>query len=717
MSLPQRLALFSLALLALCGLVIATSAKTEQLKEFIRDDNNEDYTTDFGVKINDTDNTLKAGIRGPSLLEDFHFREKITRFDHERIPERAVHARGHGAHGIFESYGDFSDITAASFLSAKGKKTPVFVRFSTVLGSRGSADTVRDIRGFATKFYTDQGIFDLVGNDIPVFFIQDAIKFPDLVHAGKPEQDNEIPQAATAHDNFYDFVTLTPESLHTVLWTLSPRGIPRSLREIQGFGVHTFRFVTKDMKSVFVKFQWKPTNGVSSLVWDEAQKLAGKNPDFQRQDLYEAIESGAYPEYELGVQIVKEEDEHKFDFDLLDPTKIIPEDEVSVTWLGKMTLNKNPDNFFSETEQVAFCISHVVPGIDFTNDPLLQGRLFSYFDTQLNRFQSPNWEYLPINRPMNAVHNNQRDGFMQPLIYKGAAAHFPHSRYGSANPHKAQNMKDGVFVSYGERIDGHKIRARSPSFEDFYSQSQLFYNSLAPWERQQLIEATIFEVGKVKTKEIRQRWVDMINHVDHDYALIVAENIGVTKPEKKYENAGKKTKGISLDEFPLKSIKGKKIAILSASTDVDSKQIKSVIDVLEAESAIVDVIAPKQGPLHGTSIEAKHTFATADSTLYDAIFVPGRKSVDFLQHDFWDMQDSWSWVRDAYRHGKPIAALGEARDFVKQAIAPANLDGNGGAGVLMEENDTDYKKFAKDLRDAILKKRFFQRFTIAKAAR
>ncbi|KND00548.1 uncharacterized protein SPPG_04856 [Spizellomyces punctatus DAOM BR117] len=682
------------------------NAKDAQLESFTRDDEGKPLTTDFGVKINDTDNTLKAGIRGPSLLEDFHFREKITRFDHERIPERVVHARGHGAHGFFESYYDLSSITRAKFLSAAGKKTPVFVRFSTVLGSRGSADTVRDVRGFATKFYTEEGVFDIVGNDIPVFFVQDAIKFLDLIHAAKPEQDNEIPQAATAHDNFYDFVTLTPETLHTVLWALSPRGIVRSNREMQGFGVHTFRFVNKEGMSRFVKFHWRPVNGVTALVWDEAQKLAGKNPDWLRQDVWEAIERGDFPEYEFGIQVVEEEDEFKFDFDLLDPTKIIPESEVEVKWIGKMTLNRNPDNFFSETEQVAFCTSHIVPGIDFTNDPLLQGRTFSYFDTQLNRFQSPNWEYLPINRPINPVHNNQRDGFMQFNIFKGPAAYYPHTRYGSADP---VPPSEGSFVSYHEKIDGYKIRARSPTFFDYVSQSQLFYNSLAPWERKQLIEGSVFEITKVKSKDIRQRWVDLINQVDHEFATIVAKNAAVDVPSKTYPNNGKKSKGISIDDYPLKSIRSKKVAIL-ACKDVAADQLKSVKGFLEGQGAVVDVVSFKLGKIEGTDIEATQTFATADSVFYDATFVPGGKSADYLRQNFWDFEDTWAFVRDTYRHAKPLAALGESVSFVENAIKPAKLEGKQAAGVLTGGNDVNKDGFAHGIEQAILKKRFFERF-------
>ena len=394
-------------------------SKIEQLRAHTLDSTGNKMLTNTGLAINDDQNSLKAGERGATLLEDFILREKITHFDHERIPERVVHARGSGAHGIFKAYKNLSHLTKAQFLNDTDTETPVFVRFSTVAGSRGSTDLARDARGFAVKFYTQQGNFDLVGNNIPVFFIQDAMKFPDLVHAVKPEPDNEMPQAASAHDTFWDFISLMPESAHMIMWVMSDRAIPRSYRMMEGVGVHTFRFINKEGKSNFVKFHWKPLLGVHSVAWDEAQNISGKDSDFHRRDLWEAIETGAFVEFELGIQIVAEENEFKFDFDLLDPTKLIPEELVPVEIIGKMTLNRNPDNFFAETEQAAFHIGHVVPGIDFTNDPLLQGRLFSYTDTQLIRLGGPNFQEIPINRPLADVHNNQRDGYMRQTINKG----------------------------------------------------------------------------------------------------------------------------------------------------------------------------------------------------------------------------------------------------------------------------------------------------------
>src|SRR6187455_59570 len=396
--------------------------KLTDLQQNKEDSTGQFLTTNQGVRVNDDQNSLKAGERGPSLLEDFILREKITHFDHERIPERVVHARGSAAHGIFRLHEDMSRYTSAGFLCDTNRETPVFVRFSTVAGSRGSSDLARDVRGFAVKFYTDAGNFDLVGNNIPVFFIQDAVKFPDLVHAVKPEPHNEMPQAASAHDTFWDFISLMPESMHMIMWVMSDRAIPRSYRMMEGFGVHTFRFINEAGESHFVKFHWKPLLGVHSVAWDEAQKISGKDPDFHRRDLWEAIENGIFPEWELGVQIVEEKDEHNFAFDLLDPTKIIPEELVPVRRIGRLTLNRNPDNFFAETEQVAFHVGHVVPGIDFTNDPLMQGRLFSYLDTQLKRLGGANFHEIPINRSIAEVHNNQRDGFMRQTINKSRAS-------------------------------------------------------------------------------------------------------------------------------------------------------------------------------------------------------------------------------------------------------------------------------------------------------
>ncbi len=495
-------------------------AKDRQLQTFRARPEGTDLTTDQGVKIPHTDDSLNAGERGPTLMEDFHFREKITHFDHERIPERVVHARGSGAHGYFQVYESLAEYTRASFLQDPSVQTPVFVRFSQVLGDRGSADTVRDVRGFATKFYTDEGVYDLVGNNIPVFFIQDAIKFPDLIHAARPEPHNEIPQAATAHDTFWDFISLMPESTHMVMWVLSDRGIPRSYRMMEGFGVHTFRFVNAEGNARFVKFHWKPKLGVHSLVWDEAQILAGKDPDFLRRDLWEAIQQGDYPEWELGIQLLDEADEFKYPFDVLDATKIWPEELVPVRRVGRLVLNRNPDNFFAETEQVAFHIGNLVPGIDVTNDPLLQGRLFSYLDTQLIRLGGPNFHEIPINKSVAPVRNNQRDGYHRTQIDQGRTSYFPNT-LGAGYPRLAP--PEEAYVNYPGHVEGDKVRRRSERFRDYFSQATLFWNSLSASERRHLLDAARFELGRVETPLIRQRMVALFDQVDRDLAVGIAE--------------------------------------------------------------------------------------------------------------------------------------------------------------------------------------------------
>src|SRR5688572_3720506 len=506
--------------------------KIDDLQKNTEESAGEFLTTNHGVRINDNQNSLKAGERGPSLLEDFILREKITHFDHERIPERVVHARGSAAHGYFQVYEPMTQYTKAAFLQDPSHKTPVFVRFSTVAGSRGSTDLARDVRGFAVKFYTEEGNFDLVGNNIPVFFIQDAMKFPDLVHAVKPEPHNEIPQAASAHDTFWDFISLMPESMHMIMWVMSDRAIPRSFRMMEGFGVHTFRFINDRSKSRFVKFHWKPLLGIHSVVWDEAQKISGKDPDFHRRDLWESIENGDFPEWELGVQIVEEKDEHNFEFDLLDPTKIIPEEIVPVRRIGRLTLNRNPDNFFAETEQVAFHVGHIVPGIDFTNDPLMQGRLFSYTDTQLLRLGGPNFHEIPINRSVAAVHNNQRDGFMRQTINRGQTSYEPNSLKGGC-PFQAGADMSG-FTSFAEKLTGPKVRARGEKFFDHFSQARLFYQSQTAIEKDHIVSAFRFELGKVEVPDIRERMVTILNEIDSQLAERVASGLGlaVKKPVK-----------------------------------------------------------------------------------------------------------------------------------------------------------------------------------------
>lgn len=644
-----------------------TNKKSEQLDAYRSDSTEQTLTTNQGVKISDNQNSLKAGVRGATLMEDFILREKITHFDHERIPERIVHARGVGAHGFFEAYPGNEKWTKAGFLTNTGAQTPVFVRFSTVQGPRGSADTVRDIRGFATKFYTDEGNFDLVANDAPVFFIQDGIKFPDFVHALKPEPQTEIPSGASAHDTFWDFVSLVPESAHAVMWAMSDRAIPRNLRSIQGFGVHTFRLINAENKAVFVKFHWTPKQGLTQLVWDEAQKLAGKDPDFHRRDLYEAIASGNYPEWELGVQIVPEEDEMKFDFDLLDATKIIPEELVPVTPIGRMVLNRNVDYFFGETEQVAFCPGHVVPGIDFTNDPLLQARLFSYTDTQLSRLGGPNFHQIPINKPVCPFHNNQRDGLHQRLIHTGQANYEPNSIDDNWPAEAPGATQAGGFESYQERTDGHKIRQRSESFNDHFTHARLFYQSQAPHEQKHIIDAYVFELSKVQRQNIREREVlEVLCNIDLTLAQQVADQLGIEIPAEK--KAAKLpdvliSKRLSFEAFKPADIKARKIAIL-AHDKANEASIKAVQAWAESESAVADVLTPRPGPVlsqQGTVIPSDGMQKAEPSIAYDAVVIVDGDNYDMVLKD----GIATHYLLEAYKHLKPIVFLGDKGQLIE----------------------------------------------------
>ncbi|MCY6410838.1 catalase HPII [Acinetobacter sp. VNH17] len=644
------------------------TAKTAQLDQVRSDATNEALTTNQGVKIADNQNSLKAGVRGSTLLEDFILREKITHFDHERIPERIVHARGVGAHGYFQAYEGNEQFTKAGFLTDPTMQTPIFVRFSTVQGPRGSADTVRDIRGFAIKFYTQEGNFDLVGNNAPVFFVQDGIKFPDFVHAVKPEPHNEMPTGATAHDTFWDFVSLVPESAHTVMWAMSDRAIPRSLRSIQGFGVHTFRFINAHEKACFIKFHWTPKQGLQALVWDEAQKLAGKDPDFHRRDLYEAIEQGIYPEWELGVQIVEEEDEMSFDFDLLDPTKIIPEELVPVTPIGKFVLNRNVDNFFAETEQIAFCPGHIVSGIDFSNDPLLQARLFSYTDTQLSRLGGPNFHQIPINKPVCPYHNHQRDGLHQHEIHKGQASYQPNSidnNWPIEIPPAAQN---GGFESYQERIDGHKIRVRSESFSDHFSQARLYYRSLAPHEQKHVVDAYTFELSKVQRQHIREREVqEILANIDTDLARQVGDNLGITVPdlEENFKHAMIEKSGkLSMQAFIPEDIQGKKIAVL-IHDKVNAESLYTIQNWVIKENAIVHLLTPTPAPVKGIRGEqaASDGMQKAEPSIaYDAVIIADGDNLEEV------LQDGVAkhYLLEAYKHLKPIVFLGNKSELLEQ---------------------------------------------------
>ncbi len=647
-----------------------SSKKLEQLKPYLSEDKDQALTTDTGVKLTNTDDSLRAGERGPTILEDFHFREKITHFDHERIPERVVHARGFGAHGYFELYESMAEYTKAKFLQNPGSKTPVFVRFSTVVGSRGSADTVRDVRGFATKFYTEDGNFDIVGNNIPVFFIQDAVKFPDLIHAVKPEPHNEIPQATTAHDTFWDFVVNTPETAHMVMWAMSDRAIPRSFRMMEGFGVNTFRFINAQGKARFVKFHWKPLLGVHSLMRDEAQKLSGKDPDFHRRDLWDAIEQGNYPEYEFGVQILEEDQEFDFDFDILDPTKIWPEELIPVKIIGKMTLNKNVDNFFAETEQVAFCPANIVPGIDFSNDPLLQGRLFSYEDTQLSRLGGPNFRQIPINRPIVPVHNNQRDGFHQMRIHTGPVSYTPNAL--NQNSPVTTTEEEGGFAHYTERVDGYKIRSRSQSFRDHYSQATLFWNSMSPAEKSHIVDAFHFEVGSVKNKELKQKVADMFAHVAPELGEQIAAKIGVNPPAQAEASKVTATSPALSQDNTIKTARTRKVAILIADGFCE-KSVQAMMDALKAAGVTAETVgtclAPKTGR-EGTMLEPDKDLATSVSLFYDAVYVPGgAEHINTLKQN----ADALHFIDEAMHHCKTIGASDEAGELLLMADAAAQL--------------------------------------------
>ncbi|MFY0760274.1 catalase [Metabacillus dongyingensis] len=653
------------------------NSKDEQLEAYRVDDTGKKLTTNQGLRVSDDEHSLKAGVRGPTLMEDFHFREKMTHFDHERIPERIVHAMGYGAHGYFQVYEPMKEFTKAKFLQDPSVKTPVFVRFSTVAGSRGSGDTVRDARGFATKFYTEEGNYDLVGNNIPVFFIQDAIKFPDLVHALKPEPHNEMPQASTAHDTFWDFIANNQESAHMIMWAMSDRAIPRSYRMMEGFGVHTFRFVNEEGKGRFVKFHWKPKLGVHSLVWDEAQKLAGKDPDFHRRDLYEAIENGDYPEYELGVQMIEEEDEFNFDFDILDPTKLWPEEIIPVKLIGKMTLDRNQDNVFAETEQVAFHPGSVVPGIDFSNDPLLQGRLFSYTDTQLSRLGGPNFHELPINRPVCPFHNNQRDGMHRMTINRGQTAYHKNSL--AQNDPRPAAEEEGGYVHYQEKVEGSKIRQRSESFKDHFSQAKLFWNSMTEIEKQHITAAFRFELGKVKSKDVQQQVVDMISSIDMRLAKEVAAGLGAAVNHAALESGVTNSSPALSQEKTIKVPDTRKVAVL-VEDGYNAAQLNPFLSALEEAGMTPEVVSHTLSPLKsddGNELEVDHTFLTSDSVLFDSIYIAGgTKSRDLLLQK----KEAIAFLKEGFSHFKAIGAAYEAAEILEAAGI-----GNGSGVVVAEE--------------------------------
>jgi catalase len=669
-------------------------------------------TSNLGVPIADNQHSLKAGLRGPALLEDFLLREKITHFDHERIPERIVHARGSGAHGYFECYQPMTAVTRASLFAEAGKRTPVFVRFSTVIGERGSVDTPRDVRGFAVKFYTDEGNWDLVGNNIPVFFIQDAMKFPDLIHAAKPEPHFGIPQAATAHDTFWDFVSLMPESTHMLMWAMSDRTLPRSFRMMQGFGVHTFRLINAQGKSTFVKFHWLPTAGTHSLDWDESVKIAGADPDFHRRDLWEAIEAGAFPEYELCFQTFSEKQAEKFSFDVLDATKLVPEELAPLTPVGKMVLNRNPDNFFAETEQVAFCAAHIVPGLDFSSDPLLAGRIHSYQDTQISRLGGPNFHEIPINAPVAQVHNNQRDGMHRQAINRGRVAYEPNS-LGGGCPFQAGSAG---FTSFREPTQEDKVRGKAERFAEHYNQATLFWNSQSAVEKAHIIRGFRFELTKVQVPAVRERVVAMLANVDADLAATLADQLGMKLP-KALPRAIKKTPEPEVEASPALSlfarpgdgsIRTRRVAIFVAD-GIDGEGARALHSGLTEQGAVPRYVGARLGAVtteQGDAIEVEVTFETMPSVLFDAAAVPDGK---LASTTLGNVGHAVEFLKDQYRHAKAILALGAGADLVENAGLSTHLaSGEPDPGMLVGRHATAAKALP-DFVKAIARHRHHER--------
>lgn len=693
--------------------VISDNATVSSLDRARVDSNNQTLTTNQGVPVADNQHSLKVGLRGPSALEDFILREKLTHFDHERIPERVVHARGSAAHGYFECYAPLDQYTMAAPFAETGKRTPVFVRFSTVAGERGSMDTARDVRGFAVKFYTDQGNWDLVGNNIPVFFIQDAMKFPDLVHAVKPEPHNGMPQAASAHDTFWDFVSLSPESAHMLMWVMSDRAIPRSYRMMQGFGVHTFRLVNAAGESVFCKFHWTPVAGTHSLVWDEAVKLGGADPDFHRRDLWESIEAGAFPEWELGLQIFTEEQAAQFPFDILDPTKIVPEELVPVTPVGKMVLNRNPDNFFAETEQVAFCTAHIIPGLDFTNDPLMQGRIHSYVDTQLTRLGGPNFHEIPINTPIAQVHNNQRDGLHRQAINRGRVSYEPNSLAGGC-PFQAGAAG---FRSFPERISEDKVRGKPELFADHYSQARLFWISQTEVEQNHIINAFRFELTRCQVIAVRQRVLALLANVDMQLASAVAEGLGMDVPPALPLATDKPmptyapSPALSLLARPGKiDIATRNIAIL-AGNGVAAESAEGIYAALLQDGAVPRIVGSRLGKIMtatGGKMDIEISLDAGPSVLYDAVVIAGgEESCKKLSRDAHALE----FVRLQYRHCKPILAIGKGADLLAAAGIPTTLPDGSIDSAIFIVADNQWDSGLQKFKSVLASHRFYIRET------
>ncbi|GGG22260.1 catalase [Rhizobium wenxiniae] len=650
-------------------------------------------TTSQGTPVADDQNTLRVGARGPASMEDFHFREKIFHFDHERIPERVVHARGYGAHGYFETYESLAKYTRADVFQRPGEKTSVFVRFSTVAGNKGSADLARDVRGFAVKMYTKEGNWDLVGNNIPVFFIQDAIKFPDLIHAAKQEPDRAFPQAQTAHDNFWDFISLTPESMHMVMWIMSDRTIPRSLRFMEGFGVHTFRFINDKDQSTFVKFHWKPKLGLQSVAWNEAVKINGADPDYHRRDLWQSIQSGDFPEWELGVQLFDQEFADSFDFDILDPTKIIPEEVLPVKPIGRLVLDRMPDNFFAETEQVAFMTQNVPPGIGFSNDPLLQGRNFSYLDTQLKRLGGPNFTHLPINAPKCPFAHFQQDGHMAMRNPVGRVNYEPNS-FGEG----PRESKTRGYRHFPAEEAGAKVQLRPESFADHYSQARQFFISQTPPEQRHIIMALTFELSKVETIAIRERMVSHLLNIDETLASEVAHRLGI-KSLPKAAPAAVATRqdlepspALSIVERGPKRFEGRKLGVL-VTDGVDAKLLKSLTSAVLKEKGLVELVAPKVAGVtasDGSFIEAQHMIDGGPSVLFDAVaLLPSEAGVEDLLKE----ATARDFVADAFQHCKFIGYSGVALPLLDKAGVEKDMD----EGVLEISSATSATTFVEEL--------------------
>jgi len=699
--------------------------KKSQLEDFTAPSGAE-LTNNQGLRILDNHNSLKAGDGGPTLLEDFILREKISHFDQERIAERVVNARGCGAHGYFKAYKSMVQYTSAAFLQNPEMETPVFVRFSTSIGSQGSADTVRDVRGFAVKFYTQEGNYDLVGNNMPVFYIQDAIKFPDLMHALKPEPNNEIPQASSAHDTFWDFASLMPEVTHMLMWTMSDRGLPRSLRMMEGFGVHAFRFINSRNDAFFVKFHWKPKLGVHGMTWDEAQKIAGQDPDYHRRDLWDSIEAGDFPEWELGVQIVDAGKEADLGFDILDPTKLIPELQVPVQIIGKIVLNRNADNYFSETEQVAFHPGHLVPGIDLSNDPLLQGRLISYSGTQLRRLGGANFHELPINRSVCPVHNFQRGGLHRQTINKGRVSYEPNT-LGNGSEFRVDGAAEAL-QSHPHQLDSSKLRHRKQSFSDHFSQARLFWNSQSAAEKSHIVDAFRFDLSKVSLASIRQRVVDNLAYVDLKLATRVSSTLGINTPDPKAA-AGRlgfrdycipskiiEDPCLSMTVMPGSNIKTRKVAILVAD-GVEGPSLKRLLLDLTEAGAICKLIASHLGSVKtvtGRLLLVDHTFVTMPSIMFDAVVIPGgNDSAATLS----SLGDAVHFVLEAYKHCKTICAISEGVKLLETLGYSATTNSNRSplstVGVLIADTRKVLDgEVAHDLITAIARHRHWDRTNI-----